>query len=836
MAAETHDLFIAEIDPRGFLDQFTPGDAAVAFSESYSLWAKLRAPFVRWVAVEPVESVAVTGPTPVELAPAAIIEAFPTVEEAPVLASPVPASSAARWLDDTESEIPVSALQEVCEVAGITWEALAPPTSRPLVERVEEGLIHLKDEAALALETVRDAETDLVAQVERAWKVPMLVPRLDLVRVMAGFFALLVVVSLPAGAVTLSRSFGASVQHVVGTGRTALAQAETALQKTGDAQTEGLKQASQTFRSADQALTQSNALALALAQAIPETRRKYQTARALLKAGERSSEAGQLLTQGVSRAFNEPAVKPDERLLLLATYVDQAAPKLSEAADALKDVDPAELPEAERSKVEKLKTVLETGRAAVDDLQRTVRLLVEVIGHSRPRTYLFVFQNHTELRPTGGFMGSLAEVTLDRGEISHMFVPGGGPYDLKGQLLARVRPPQPLQLVDGRWEFQDANWFPDFPASADKIRWFWSKGGQPTLDGVVAINATIMEKVLAITGPIDLPDYGKTISAENFLEETQRQVELDYDKAENKPKKFIGDLMQKMLERVKQGDQVMYLKFLAVLGDSLETKEVQVAFTDPEEEKVVEEFGWSGRLKPTSGDALAVIEANIAGQKTDRVIDESVSHEVTVQPDGSLVDTVTLSRTHNGAKGELFHGANNVAYVRLYAPQGSTLLAAKGFQPPLASFYQKPLDSDPEDADLARLVTQKSGHLPDVDVTDEFGRTAFGGWVQLKPGASSQTSFTYKLPFTVYDLARQVSTDPQAATGRGAYTLLLTSQSGKDRALDVTLRLPPGWTLSWTKGWQQASDGWRFTGTWDRDTVLAAMIEPPHDDQENPAR
>lgn len=293
--------------------------------------------------------------------------------------------------------------------------------------------------------------------------------------------------------------------------------------------------------------------------------------------------------------------------------------------------------------------------------------------------------------------------------------------------------------------------------------------------------------------------------------------------------------MQKMLERVKRGDQAMYLKFLAVLGDSLETKEVQVAFADTEEEKVVEEFGWSGRLKPTSGDALAVIEANIAGQKTDRVIDESVSHEVTVQPDGSLVDTVTLSRTHNGTKGELFHGANNVAYVRLYAPQGSTLLAATGFQPPLASFYQKPLDSDPEDADLARLVTQKSGHLPDVDVTDEFGRTAFGGWVQLKPGASSQTSFTYKLPFTVYDLARQVSTDPQAATGRGAYTLLLTSQSGKDRALDVTLRLPPGWTLSWTKGWQQASDGWRFTGTWDRDTVLAAMIEPPHDDQENSA-
>ena len=104
-----------------------------------------------------------------------------------------------------------------------------------------------------------------------------------------------------------------------------------------------------------------------------------------------------------------------------------------------------------------------------------------------------------------------------------------------------------------------------------------------------------------------------------------------------------------------------------------------------EEQELVKRYDWSGTLKPTIGDALAIVEANIAGQKTDTSIQERVDHEVEIAEDGTITNTVTLTRVHAGVKGELFKGANNVSYVRVYVPMGSQLLEATGFEAPWTS-------------------------------------------------------------------------------------------------------------------------------------------------------
>ena len=503
--------------------------------------------------------------------------------------------------------------------------------------------------------------------------------------------------------------------------------------------------------------------------------------------------------------------------------MESAQAPLDEAADAVARVSIERVPVSVRTQVEQLKSALTESRLAMRDMKAVAELLLNVVGHDRARRYLVLFQNQTELRPTGGFIGSVADVTVDRGEVKKVVVPGGGPYDLRNQLLVRVKPPQPLQLIAARWEFQDSNWFPDFAAAAEKVRWFWSKSGQPSVDGVIAMNATLVQKLLVITGPIEMPEYGKTITAENFLFETQKAVELEYDKEENKPKKFIGDLLPKVLDRIKQGSQDDWLKYAALMSEALDTKEIQVAFVDEDEQQLIDQWGWSGRLKPTAGDALALVESNIAGQKTDGVIQEQVVHQATIQADGSIIDEVKVTRTHHGRKGELFSGVNNVTYARLYVPQGSELLSAKGFMPPSPALFKQSLAEDPEDADVqAQTVNPRSGPN-DVLVTDEFGRTAFGGWWQLEPGATSVTTYRYRLPFTVFDLARQASEDGHVSENRAAYTLLLTSQSGKiDRQLDTSVQVPSGWQAVWS------SSSTTFSGLWDRDRVAAHVFDTSH--------
>jgi hypothetical protein len=136
--------------------------------------------------------------------------------------------------------------------------------------------------------------------------------------------------------------------------------------------------------------------------------------------------------------------------------------------------------------------------------------------------------------------------------------------------------------------------------------------------------------------------------------------------------------------------------------------------TRPEEEQLVERYDWNGRLKPTLGDALAIIEANIAGQKTDASIREQVDHQVEIAEDGSITDTVTLTRTHDAIKGELFKGANNVSYLRVYVPLGSRLLEADGFEAPSSSLFEIPLAEDlpdPDAAASANVTHRPSGRI-----------------------------------------------------------------------------------------------------------------------------
>jgi hypothetical protein len=314
------------------------------------------------------------------------------------------------------------------------------------------------------------------------------------------------------------------------------------------------------------------------------------------------------------------------------------------------------------------------------------------------------------------------------------------------------------------------------------------------------------------------------------MEELQKSVELEYDKKENKPKKIIGDLLPKVLERLKTGKREDWLRLVDVGLQSLETKDVQVWMTRPEEEQLVERYDWNGRLKPTIGDALAIIEANIAGQKTDGAISEKVDHQVNIATDGSMIDTVSLTRTHAAPKGELFHGVNNVSYLRVYVPKGSELLDASGFEVPSSTLFETPLPEDMPDQDVASLVQTVSSTLADVDVTNEFGRTAFGGWIQLRPQETRTTTFRYKLPFTVFDLASRAGEEPipgdRNAQARAAYMLLLTSQSGKsNRTVRSTVTFPSAWGLAWTNQATTTTPGLTLDAAWDRDRVLAGLLE-----------
>lgn len=135
----------------------------------------------------------------------------------------------------------------------------------------------------------------------------------------------------------------------------------------------------------------------------------------------------------------------------------------------------------------------------------------------KPGDYVVLFQNADEIRATGGFLGSYARFTYYDGIISAPVI--RDIYEPAGQFTGFIPAPPGVQeyLSGGNGlQLQDANWAADFPTAAKSILSFFSLGNEQNISGVIAIHSGLISDVLAITGPLYLPDYDAFASAENF--------------------------------------------------------------------------------------------------------------------------------------------------------------------------------------------------------------------------------------------------------------------------------------------------------------------------------
>ncbi len=530
---------------------------------------------------------------------------------------------------------------------------------------------------------------------------------------------------------------------------------------------------------------------------------KLEAGKKLLSAGESLAKAGAT----ISAAFESLEAAKDQplttRVQSLSAALAAALPDVEAAVAELEAVEADSVPREYRATFEAARADI---ASVTSDLKRFIAstdVIVRILGAEGKRRYLVVFQNDRELRPTGGFIGSFALMDVEDGEIMDMEVPAGGSYDMRGGLNERIAAPDQLRLVNPRWEFQDANWFADFPSSARSLSWFYEKSGGPTVDGVLAVTTGFMEDLLKTLGPIDMPDYGKTLTSSNFFLETQKAVELEYDKEENKPKQIISDLAAKVLERLVAEGGAQLMPLMDASSRALASKDIQAYFKDPEEQAVASELGWSGELKPVpNADFLSVVDSNIAGGKTDGVIHADIRHETEIAEDGSLVDTVSVTRTHKGVRGDLFTGIKNIDYIRFYVPVGSELLEAEGFEKPGDGYFMQGEMLKP-----SSLLSATEGEVRDgtggTQISDESGLTVFGNWVQVEPGEKRTVRIRYRLPFKVTDLMNRPETRMDLVLQKvGAFVrtadlkLIVQKQAGaRNRTFSTSITLPEGWRI-----------------------------------------
>ncbi|MFA5070216.1 MAG: DUF4012 domain-containing protein [Patescibacteria group bacterium] len=585
---------------------------------------------------------------------------------------------------------------------------------------------------------------------------------------------------------------------------------------------QGFIQAQNDFTAAETELKKINSLVLALVKLVPFKGQTLTSGQHLISAGKELAGIGQIISERVEPlADSALAVKEDEYVLpqflfSLNESFDTIEKKIDNISRHLAKVKVESLPEQYRPEMEKIRQILP---ALADYFQYAKKLFgvtSSLLGQEKSREYMFIFQNNQEIRATGGFIGSVALVKVDRGKIKILEVPGKGSYEINEDSTLDIIPPKPLWLVNNKWQIQDANWFPDFPATAAKINWFYEAARGFKVDGIISFTPDIIVELLKITGPITLDKYQTVITSENFITETQEKVEKEYDKEVNRPKALIGDLMPILITKIAQTKSGEFLDLLNVFQKGFTEKDILIYSADEGTESSLKDLGLAGEIKNAAKDFLMVVNTNVGGGKTDGVIDQEINHAVVVQSDGTIIDTVKIKRTHRGDPQDAYTKIKNIDYLRVYVPAGAELLEATGFSKIDTNLFILPDDKAAEDKDLLAyekdpVINERSG----TRITSEFGKTCFANWFNLEAGESREVTLKYKLPFKL-------------TAEEEAYSLYLQKQAGaKESGIEAVFEIPADYQVraKAPQGLAEENNLLKYQATLDKDREYGVILE-----------
>ncbi len=309
-------------------------------------------------------------------------------------------------------------------------------------------------------------------------------------------------------------------------------------------------------------------------------------------------------------------------------------------------------------------------RTLLTSVVKVAPALPDLLGQNGRKTYLVLFQNNSELRPTGGFIGSVGLVTVELAKITDFQV--YDVYSLDGQLKGHVEPPPSLKayLGEAGWYLRDSNWDPDFTISAQRALWFLDKELGRSADGVIAVNLNVVKGILASLGPVELSDFGETISDKNLFERAEYQSENGFFPGSSNKKDFLGSLAKSLMLKVPNVDKKSQQKLLLSVVNNLLEK--NILLYSPANAKTLESVNWDGGVKPFQcassciADYFLAVDANVGVNKVNYFTTREVIQKIDFLPT-SISHQATINY-HNRAISDSWPAGRYKNYLRIYLP------------------------------------------------------------------------------------------------------------------------------------------------------------------------
>ncbi len=410
--------------------------------------------------------------------------------------------------------------------------------------------------------------------------------------------------------------------------------------------------------------------------------------------------------------------------------VDEIAEKLTKVQQELKQIDPNHYPSNLTLKGIRVRDALLVSKKYLNKVQEIIPevkpLLLaapEIAGVSEQKTYLILFQNDKELRPTGGFITSYALAKVKGGRL--LDVESDDIYRLDQKYKKTEKSPVPILKYLGNvmLPIRDSNISPDYKVAAMKFESMYNTiPKMPKVAGVFALDTEFVRAFLEVTGPIKTKKTKETFSAENNrlgIPDVVYKLELHAEKIkQGQPdrKGILGELMDAMIDKVSNAKTDQLPKYIDVFLKEVKEKHILFYFHNSAVQNFVEKYNAAGQIKDYNQDYFHLNNSNFGGLKGNLYIKQKVVQDIKIDSDGNVTKKIDVTLT-NPVKADGWLSSIYLNWMRIYVPEGSTLIDKKVYK--------------------------------DFTSGIELGKDFYAGFGPTYPLNSSVSTFSYKLPFTL---------------------------------------------------------------------------------------
>lgn len=397
-------------------------------------------------------------------------------------------------------------------------------------------------------------------------------------------------------------------------------------------------------------------------------------------------------------------------------------------------------------------------------------ILTLLLGVDEEKTYLVLAPNNDELRPSGGYISTYGWITIRNGRVTD--------YSYSPTTATSPRPPDEsflatFEIPDWWLSFGnpiyaawDSSWYADFPSTAELAMSYYNAGQNPhsPVDGVISIDISGFELILATLGEIYVTDYDRLVDADNF-----RDVVYDIRTyGDNEHKRFLVALYQTIFDKWRGVEQDNSSKLLGALLESLTQRHIMIYYADEEANNALTLLGWSGAQHiPTSDDYIHVSDTNL-GNKSNNSVVRSMTYDVQILPDQSRQSHLRVRYDYFASTAELdpavdadYHGPIDYrSLTQIFLPKSATITDSSNLD------RDRNVDLD----DYALLVTRVNVDYDSserIELSYETPATPdrignyyrYRLYLQQQPGSRMQS---VNLQITLPENAQVVSLSPEA--------------------------------------------------------------------------